>query len=177
MTIKLPYLRGYPSQIIEQVSELVTNNKLADYLLAKYPQCHDITSDKLLYQYVQAIKNQYLKQSIPISKVVYDDKIHVINNALGTHTYVSRVQGSKLKAKREIRIARVFKHTPLAFLSMIVVHELAHSREKEHNKAFYKLCQHMEPDYFQLELDLRLYLTQLDNFGEIYTKEHHGKST
>ena len=31
--------------------------------------------------------------------------------------------------------------------------------EKEHHKAFYQLCQHMESDYHQLELDLRLFLT------------------
>ncbi|MCC6513802.1 MAG: M48 family metallopeptidase, partial [Geothrix sp.] len=46
-----------------------------------------------------------------------------------------------------------------AFLKMILVHELAHLKEREHNKAFYQLCTHMEPDYFQLEFDLRLYLT------------------
>jgi hypothetical protein len=42
---------------------------------------------------------------------------------------------------------------------MIVVHELAHLREFEHNKAFYRLCESMEPDYHQLEFDLRLWLT------------------
>ncbi len=45
---------------------------------------------------------------------------------------------------------------------MIVVHELAHLREKDHNKAFYKLCQHMLPEYHQYEFDLRIYLTWRD---------------
>jgi hypothetical protein len=45
---------------------------------------------------------------------------------------------------------------------MIVVHELAHVKEKEHNKAFYQLCTYMEPHYHQYELDCRLYLTQLE---------------
>ncbi|MNR54207.1 hypothetical protein D3C85_1743520 [compost metagenome] len=45
---------------------------------------------------------------------------------------------------------------------MIVVHELAHLKEHEHNKAFYKLCEYMLPDYHQLEFDLRLYLTWRD---------------
>ena len=45
---------------------------------------------------------------------------------------------------------------------MIVVHELAHLKQREHDKAFYQLCTHMAPDYHQLEFDLRLYLTQLD---------------
>ena len=42
------------------------------------------------------------------------------------------------------------------------IHELAHLREKSHDKAFYQLCTHMAPDYHQLEFDLRLYLTHLD---------------
>jgi predicted metal-dependent hydrolase len=42
---------------------------------------------------------------------------------------------------------------------MIVVHELAHLRERQHDKAFYALCQHMEPGYHQLEFDVRLWLT------------------
>ena len=113
-------------------------------------------------------KNQYLKKSSPLSKVKFDDKIHVIKNALGLHSFVSRVQGNKLKSKNEIRIATVFKSAPEEFLAMIVVHELAHLKEKDHNKAFYQLCQHMLPNYHQIELDLRIYLTQLENVGKIY---------
>ena len=92
---------------------------------------------------------------------MYDSKIHVLNNALGLHTSISRVQGGKLKAKAEIRVATVFRDAPEAFLRMIVVHELAHLKEKEHNKAFYQLCCHMEPQYHQLEFDTRLWLTHL----------------
>ena len=44
------------------------------------------------------------------------------------------------------------------FLRMIVVHELAHLRERDHNRAFYQLCEHMQPGYAQLEFDLRLFL-------------------
>ena len=69
------------------------------------------------------------------------------------------VQGNKLKAKREIRVASLFKEAPAAFLRMIVVHELAHLKEREHDKAFYALCEHIEPQYHQLEFDLRLWLT------------------
>ena len=39
---------------------------------------------------------------------------------------ISRVQGDKLKASREIRIAAMFRDAPAEFLKMIVVHELAH---------------------------------------------------
>jgi hypothetical protein len=65
-----------------------------------------------------------------------------------------------------MHVASVFKEMPLEFLRMIVVHELAHIREHDHNKAFYKMCLHMEPEYHQLEFDLRAYLTYLDITGE-----------
>ena len=100
----------------------------------------------------------YLRSTEPLSKVAFDSKLQVIAHALGTHTTVSRVQGSRLKSSREIRIATVFREAPAPFLKMIVVHELAHLKEADHNKAFYQLCQHMEPAYHQLELDLRLWL-------------------
>jgi predicted metal-dependent hydrolase len=76
------------------------------------------------------------------------------------------VQGAKLKAKREIRVATLFRDVPPEFLRMIVVHELAHLKEKAHDKAFYQLCTYMEPDYHQLEFDLRLYLTQIECVGQ-----------
>jgi predicted metal-dependent hydrolase len=97
-----------------------------------------------------------------LGKVVYDSKLQVLKHALGTHTTVSRVQGSRLKVSREIRIAALFKDAAPEFLEMIVVHELAHMRESDHNKAFYQLCTHMAPEYHQWEFDLRLYLTQRD---------------
>ncbi|MDO8311210.1 MAG: DUF45 domain-containing protein, partial [Sideroxyarcus sp.] len=51
------------------------------------------------------------------------------------------------------------------FLRMIVVHELAHMKEREHDKAFYQLCRYMEQEYPQLEFDLRAYLTYRDAGG------------
>ena len=56
-------------------------------------------------------------------------------------------------------MAALFREAAPEFLQMIVVHELAHLKEAEHNKAFYKLCEHMLPGYHQLEFDLRVYLT------------------
>jgi len=165
----LQYVAHYPANIVQQVEALVTQNKLKNYLLSRYPSKHSITNERALYTYVQDYKKRYVKQSSPISKVVYDPKLQLIKHALGTHTYVSRIQGSKLKAKQEIRIATLFKEAPQAMLDMIVVHELAHLKEKEHNKAFYKLCRHMLPDYHQLELDTRLFLIELELNGRIYS--------
>ncbi len=158
----LKYLSHYPHSIQEDVSKLIASGNLKKHLISKYPNSHNITSDKALFTYITDMKNSYIKKSQPLTKTLYDGKINVIHNALGTHHFISRVQGSKLKAKNEIRIASMFKSVPQEFLQMIVVHELAHFKEKEHNKAFYKLCEYMQPSYHQVEFDLRLYLTHVD---------------
>lgn len=162
------YLAGYPADVLDKVESLLASGQLPAYLRQKYPFAHEVKTDKALYEFTQTIKNQAMRQSGPLSKVVYDDQLDVLHQALGLHTAVSRIQGGKLKAKREIRIGSVFKLAPEAFLRMIVVHELAHLREREHNKAFYQLCRHMEPDYHQLEFDLRVYLTCLDSGTSLY---------
>lgn len=167
MRAKAPtnYLAGYPDALVAEVTGLITRDRLAELLLKKYPQAHAVRDDKALYDYVNALKSRYLRTSGQLSKVAFDSSLQVMRHALGTHTSVSRVQGARLKSKREIRVATIFRDMPEDFLRMIVVHELAHVREREHGKAFYQLCQHMAPDYHQLEFDLRAYLCHLDAGG------------
>ena len=155
----LKYLVGYPELVQARVRALIEQGRLDQMRAQKYPDRHAVRSDGQLYEYVQELKDRHLRQSPPLGKVVYDSKLQVLKHALGTHTTVSRVQGSRLKVSREIRIAALFKDAAPEFLEMIVVHELAHMRESEHNKAFYQLCTHMAPEYHQWEFDLRLYLT------------------
>ena len=163
----LKYLTGYPENLTAQVQQLLAQGRLGEVLLAKYPLAHGVRTDKALYDYVMGLKNEFLRSSEPLSKVAFDSKLHVIAHALGTHTTISRVQGSKLKAKREIRVATLFREVPEEFLRMIAVHELAHIKEKAHGKAFYQLCTHMEPRYHQYEFDLRVYLTHMDAAGRL----------
>jgi hypothetical protein len=111
------------------------------------------------------LKTEHLRGAEPLVKVAFDAKLHLVQHALGTHTNIARVQGNKLKAKREIRVASLFKDCPPEFLKMIVVHELAHLRERSHDKSFYQLCAYMEPAYHQLEFEVRMYLTHLETGG------------
>lgn len=157
--VHLPYLQGYPPEVLAQVHELIAAGRLAAVLARRHPEAHDVRTERALYDYVADLKSSYMRSAPPLAKVMYDPKLHIMRNVLGTHSAVSRVQGNRLKAKREIRIATLFKEAPANFLRMIVVHELAHLKEREHGKAFYALCLHMEPDYHQLEFDLRLWLT------------------
>ena len=164
----LKYLTGYPAETISQVHQLISETRLGEILKRKYPECHSVRTDKQLYEFSLTLKNQFMSKAQPLNRVQYDSKIKVIQHALGQHHYITRVQGSKTRTVNEIKIASVFRVAPEAFLKMIVVHELAHFREKEHNKSFYQLCRHMEPNYHQYEFDLRLYLTHLDLYGELY---------
>jgi len=162
----LKYLGAYSDQTRAHVTQLIEQDKLGEVLTQRYRAVHGIRTDKALYDYVQDLKSEFLRNAEPINKVAFDSKIQVIQHALGLHTAISRVQGNKLKAKHEIRVATLFKDVPLEFLRMIAVHELAHLKEKQHDKPFYKLCCYMEPNYHQYEFDLRLYLTQMDISSE-----------
>lgn len=163
----MKYLQAYPLLLQEQARVLIDSGGLPAHVQRKYPDAHAARTDKALYDYVLALKSEYLRSADPLSKVIYDNKLQVVAHALGTHTAVSRVQGGKLKAKREIRIAALFRHLPASFLRMITVHELAHLKEKGHDKAFYQLCTYMEPDYHQIEFDLRMVLTHIDTIGPL----------
>jgi len=103
-----------------------------------------------------------------LSKVIYEKQKDLITDALGTHTFISRNHGGKLKRKHEIRIALSLKEAPSEMLEMLVVHELAHFKEKDHNKPFYKLCEYMQPNYHQVEFDMRLYLLLFDQGHKLY---------
>ncbi|WP_044871112.1 M48 family metallopeptidase [Pseudomonas sp. LFM046] len=155
----LKYLRGYPASLQEQVARMIEAGRLGDYLERRYPGRHEVQSDKALYSYAMALKQDHLRNAPAPDKVLYDNKLDVVHKALGLNTAISRVQGGKLKAKKEIRVASLFKDAAPEFLQMILVHELAHLKERDHTKAFYQLCEHMLPGYHQLEFDLRVYLT------------------
>ena len=131
MSQDLPYLAHYPAHLQNDIRQLVDANKLGDWLRSRYPGIHKVANDNDLRDYTMSLKNQYLKKTPPLSKIIYD--------------------------------------TPEAFLNMIVVHELAHLKEKQHNKAFYQLCQHMLPEYHQIEFDVRVYLTELERSGTVFT--------
>ena len=164
----LRYISGYSTELQTQVVGLIETKKLAVNLRQRYPEPHEYNSNKLLRTYTNQIKNTYLRSSERLSKVCFDDKLHLIHHALGTQSFISLAHGGKLKARRELRVSSLFKHCPEPLLRMIVVHELAHLKEKEHNQAFYRLCVHMEANYHQLEFDARLYLIHRELFGSLY---------
>lgn len=150
MSYDLSIIEHYSQDLKNKVEQMLVNDELTLYLANRYQGTHSITTDKALFKYTQEMKKHFMKKAPPLHKVVYDDKIDRVYNALGLNKSSS--------AHREIRISSLFKTAPLEFLDMIVIHELAHLKELDHNKRFYNLCKHMDSDYMQLEFDLRLYL-------------------
>ncbi len=159
----LPYLTGYPPHLLERVERLQRDGELAAFVRERYPDTHTVRSNKELNAYVQALKQKHLRTAPPLGHAVYDNSLNVVHNALGLNVTTTRVQGAKLRKRREIRVAGLFKDAAPEFLRMIVVHELAHVKHSEHDRDFYRLCTYMEPDYHQLEFDMRLYLTALED--------------
>lgn len=155
----LPFLGGYPAALQDEVRQLLASGRLGDHLARRYPEAHAIRTDGALYEHASALKARYLRNAPALAKVAYDHRLQIDQRALGTLTAISRVQGGRLTAKREVRVAALFKDAPAAMLQMIVVHELAHLKERDHNKPFYALCDHMLPGYHQIEFDTRVYLT------------------
>jgi hypothetical protein len=153
------FLAGYPAALLDQVRAQLAAGSLGAYLDRRYPDAHGIRTDGALYDHAAALKARHMRNAPALNKVAYDGRLQIDQHALGTLTAASRLQGSRLNAKRELRVAACFKHAPAAMLDMIVVHELAHLKERDHNQPFYALCDHMLPGYHQIEFDTRLWLT------------------
>ncbi len=154
----MKYLTGYPQELIDQVQAMADAGKVDAYLTNKYPKQNTIRNDKQLYNYTMELKKKFMRNAPNPNRVAFDGKTTAAAQALGLNKSKQRIHGKKIKTKNEILVASTFKAMPAKFLEFIVVHELAHLKEKNHDKAFYKLCCNMLPDYHQVEFDMRIYL-------------------
>ena len=171
------YLSGYPPSVGAVMADPQGRQAVLQRLRAQHACTHAVRTDAALRAYADALRVRFMRRAPPLSQVRFDNRLQWVHNALGTHASVSRVQGQRLVNKREIRVAGIFRTMPDRLLRMIVVHELAHLKEREHDRAFYALCEHMEPQYHQLELDLRLALTLVELTGEPVWPDGAGGAT
>jgi len=158
-----PYLAGYPPEITARAARLLAAGELGAAIAERYPDRHDVRSNRALAAFVQDLKARHMKKAPPLQGAVYDEKLRAIENALGLHTTLHHPHGARVRQKRTVRIASLFKDAPPEFLRMVCVHEVAHTKHLDHDRDFYRLCVHMEPDYHQYELDTRLWLIAREN--------------
>ena len=123
MSTTFKYLQHYPLDLQAKINDLLTQNKLGEYITNRYPSAHVIQTDSALYDYCNDIKQHFMRNAPLLDKVAFDNRLSIEHHALGLNTAISRVQGGKLKAKKEVRISSFFKAAPAEFLQMIVVHE------------------------------------------------------
>jgi hypothetical protein len=75
------------------VRQLIAKDQLGAYLEQRYPERHAVQSDKALYAYALALKQEHLRNAPAIDKVLFDIRLDLTHRALGLHTTISRVQG------------------------------------------------------------------------------------
>ena len=67
----MKYLAGYPAPLLEQVRQLMAQEKLGALLGRRYPEgVHDIQTDRALYAYVNELKGEFMRKAEPLSKVM-----------------------------------------------------------------------------------------------------------
>jgi UTP pyrophosphatase len=158
MAIDLAFLDTYPDKVQNKIRTLIEEDGLEAYLNDLYPEKHKINTDKALFEYVQELRKKYMRKAPPAHKVVFDEKDETVYNALGDSENELILTDNGHKIKNVIRIASLYQKAPSELFHMVVVHELAHLKERDHSRNFYRLCHHMDGDYDLHEFDLRLYL-------------------
>lgn len=74
--------------------------------------------NKALLAYVEKLETRYLRTAPPLGRVVYDDRVHVVENALGLHVTTTRAHRARLHNRREVRVASLLEDAPPDFLRM-----------------------------------------------------------
>ena len=84
------YLAGYPAELADEVRRLIEQHRLAELLLQKYPLAHEVRTDKALYDFALALKNEHLRNAGQLSLVCFDSRLQVIRRRAGNAHPASR---------------------------------------------------------------------------------------
>ena len=65
----LKYLSGYPPHLLTHARQLIEQGRLRESVAKRYGQAHDVRTDRALYDYVAALKSQFLRNAEPLATV------------------------------------------------------------------------------------------------------------
>jgi predicted metal-dependent hydrolase len=80
--LHLPYLQGYPPEVLVQVREMIAAGRWAEMLARRHPEAHDVRTERALYDYVTELESSHMKSAPPLAKVAYAPKLHIMKNAI-----------------------------------------------------------------------------------------------
>ena len=63
----LPYLQGYPPELLRQVRALIQAGRLAQTLAERHREAHDVRTERALYDYVNKLKSSHMRSSPPLA--------------------------------------------------------------------------------------------------------------
>ena len=61
--MKLPYLQGYPPDLLAQVRALIDSGRLAQTVASRHPEAHNVRTERALYDYVNELKSRHMDAS------------------------------------------------------------------------------------------------------------------
>ena len=59
----LRYLAGYPPALLAQARSLIAEGRLAESVTRRYPEGHEMKTDRALYDYVGALKARHMRNA------------------------------------------------------------------------------------------------------------------
>src|SRR5450755_1794301 len=61
--MQLKYLAGYPPALLAQVQGLIAEGRLAESVSRRYPEGHEVNTDRALYGYVGELKSSFMRSA------------------------------------------------------------------------------------------------------------------
>jgi predicted metal-dependent hydrolase len=132
----------------------VANNKIS----VKINAFQDVESDEIQNSIRRGIEKAWSKEAkeILIPKVAFHaNKFGLIYESVSVRKTVSR--WGSCSSKNNISLSLYLMHVPEHLLDYVILHELAHTKVKNHSREFWIFLEKLQPNARQLSRELKSY--------------------